>query len=193
MACNVDCYRVRVGWTGSWVTASWQRCLLLAERESSAKNCYSGVACSHELLRWRAYCWLGYFWLRCTAAGEMSTAPKQQHGWFCSEKLCAKPERDRCCCCWAYVTFTLVYLISWRKRCTALAVSPHCAALQLAMRSTCSDNRNSWHTQFSEMYADNASKPMSLGLRNIIDGRIPCFLCILFTNFSFTLRLTVVC
>ena len=41
------------------------------------------------------------------------------------------------------------------------------------------------------MYADNASKPMSLGLRDIIDSRIPCFPCILFTNFSFALCLTV--
>ena len=24
----------------------------------------------------------------------------KQHGWFCSEKLCAKPERARCCCCY---------------------------------------------------------------------------------------------
>ena len=37
------------------------------------------------------------------------------------------------------------------------------------------------------------SEPMSLGSRDIIDSRIPCFPCILFTNFSFALCLTVVC
>ena len=64
--------------------------------------------------------------------GEMSAALKQQHGGFCSEKLC------RCSlqlCRNAisgttarslllglrHVLFTLVYLISWRKSCMALA------------------------------------------------------------------------
>jgi len=89
--------------------------------------------------------------------GEMRAALEQQHGGFCSEKLCRyslqlcrnaiSGTRARSLLLLLglrHVLFTLVYLISWLKRCMALAGLPHSgscwrgAALQLAIRSTCS-------------------------------------------------------
>jgi len=63
--------------------------------------------------------------------------------------LFAAPERDCCCCCWAYVTSCLRWY-SWRESFMALVELPHCgscwryAALQLAIRSTCSKQRVVW-------------------------------------------------
>ena len=70
--------------------------------------------------------------------GEMRAALEQQHGGFCSEKLCRyslqlcrnaiSGTRARSLLLLLglrHVLFTLVYLISWLKRCMALAGLPH--------------------------------------------------------------------
>ena len=75
----------------------------------------------------------------------------QQHGGFCSEKLC-RCSLQLCCSAISgttarslllglrHVLFTLVYLISWRKSCMALTgLLLAVAALQLVIRSTYSN------------------------------------------------------
>jgi len=84
------------------------------------------------------------------------------------------------------------------------------AVIQQSLRCNYSVAGNSWLTDsglvacwevlavwliyaIHRSHADNALKPMNLGLCDITDSRIPCFPCILFTHFSFALYLTVVC
>ena len=72
------------------------------------------------------------------------------------------------------ILFTLLYLDSCRApaglpRCSNCG---RCTDLLLATRSTwprstCSDNSNGWHTQFADIYADNAFTPMDLAFRDV--------------------------
>ena len=55
------------------------------------------------------------------------------------------------------------------------------------IRSTCSENRTRWHTQFADMYANNASEPMSLGSRDmypLLSGHILYTLLVYITSYS---------
>jgi len=145
------------------IAASWQR-RLLTERERVCRTADSGGCC------WR---WL--LTLRCYTAG---------HTVYLQQRLRPEHQNGTTCLC------TLILYWFTHRWLTAsgpvAAPAGKCFFVCPAIWLTCA-------IQSIGRTLIMRSEPTSLGSRDVIDSRIPCFLCILFTNCSFALYLTVVC